>query len=36
VIFACRCGDGKVGCSEQCDDGNNVNGDGCDQACRTE
>jgi cysteine-rich repeat protein len=36
VIFACRCGDGKVGCSEQCDDGNNTNGDGCDQACRTE
>jgi len=36
VIFACRCGDGNVGCSEQCDDANNVNGDGCDQACRTE
>jgi len=36
VIFACRCGDGKVGCNEQCDDGNNTNGDGCDQACRLE
>jgi len=36
VIIACRCGDGHVGCSEQCDDGNNINGDGCDQACRTE
>ena len=36
VIFACRCGDNDVGCDEQCDDGNNANGDGCDQACRNE
>ncbi|RMD86349.1 MAG: DUF4215 domain-containing protein [Candidatus Dadabacteria bacterium] len=36
VVFTCRCGDGKVGCDEQCDDGNQVNGDGCDQACRIE
>jgi cysteine-rich repeat protein len=36
VVFACRCGDGVKGCDEQCDDSNNTNGDGCDQACRTE
>ena len=36
VVFACRCGDGVTGCDEQCDDSNNTNGDGCDQACRTE
>ncbi len=36
VVFACRCGDGQIGCDEQCDDGNLTNGDGCDQACRIE
>jgi cysteine-rich repeat protein len=36
VLFACRCGDSAVGCDEECDDGNNANGDGCDQACRDE
>lgn len=28
-----RCGDGVVNGSEQCDDGNRVNGDGCSAAC---
>jgi cysteine-rich repeat protein len=32
----CRCGDGVVGCVEECDDGNQGNGDGCDQICRLE
>lgn len=33
---ACTCGDG-VGCgNEQCDDANNVNGDGCSDACSVE
>lgn len=32
----CRCGDGAVGCDEQCDDGNPYDGDGCDRACRPE
>ena len=36
IAFACRCGDGETACDEQCDDGNNANGDGCDQACRNE
>jgi cysteine-rich repeat protein len=27
------CGDGVVGCDEPCDDGNPVNGDGCDANC---
>jgi cysteine-rich repeat protein len=30
------CGDGLAGCGEQCDDGNTVNGDGCDATCRRE
>ncbi len=32
----CRCGDSTIGCDEQCDDGNTVNGDGCDDLCQTE
>jgi cysteine-rich repeat protein len=36
AAIACRCGDGIVGCEEQCDDGNNTSSDGCDQACRAE
>jgi len=28
-----RCGDGKVGFGEKCDDGNTVDGDGCDSNC---
>jgi len=30
------CGDGVVGASEQCDDGNTTNGDGCDARCMLE
>jgi len=30
------CGDGVVRVGEQCDDGNNVNGDGCSNACFVE
>ncbi len=30
------CGDGAVAAGEQCDDGNNVDGDGCDSQCRNE
>jgi len=30
------CGDGEVGPTEQCDDGNMVGGDGCSAACTTE
>ncbi len=32
----CRCGDGIVGCDEECDDSNVTNGDGCDDLCQTE
>ncbi|RMD82339.1 MAG: hypothetical protein D6815_09450 [Candidatus Dadabacteria bacterium] len=35
-VFSCDCGDGTVGCDEQCDDGNLSDGDGCDSACRLE
>ena len=31
-----RCGDGMVGGSEQCDDGNTTSGDGCSATCQTE
>ena len=30
------CGNGVVDAGEQCDDGNQLNGDGCDSSCRTE
>jgi len=30
------CGDGVVDVSEECDDGNNLKGDGCDAGCRVE
>jgi cysteine-rich repeat protein len=33
-IPAPRCGDGKVTPPETCDDGNSVNGDGCDNTCQ--
>ncbi|OQR83299.1 hypothetical protein ACHHYP_14866 [Achlya hypogyna] len=33
---ATACGDGIVSGNEQCDDGNNVSGDGCSFRCRTE
>ncbi len=32
----CRCGDGSVGCDEDCDDGNLIGGDGCDDLCQAE
>ena len=35
-IVVCRCGDGEIGCGEECDDGNGDAGDGCDDACRLE
>lgn len=35
-LKVCRCGDSKIGCDEQCDDGNVVNGDGCSDYCQTE
>ncbi|HYB98529.1 MAG TPA: hypothetical protein VEC57_05275 [Candidatus Limnocylindrales bacterium] len=28
-VRVCRCGDGEVGCDEECDDGNQVDGDSC-------
>lgn len=31
-----RCGDGKVGSNEACDDGNNASGDGCSATCSVE
>jgi cysteine-rich repeat protein len=34
--FTCVCGDGKVRCDEQCDDGNTVGGDGCSATCMHE
>jgi large repetitive protein len=30
------CGDSKVDAREQCDDGNNIDGDGCSASCLTE
>lgn len=33
---AAVCGDGSLDAGEQCDDGNNVSGDGCSATCRTE
>jgi len=30
------CGDGNLDPGEQCDDGNNINGDGCSSICKTE
>jgi hypothetical protein len=33
---AAVCGDGEVGLGEQCDDGNTVDGDGCDAQCQVE
>ena len=29
-----RCGDGEINGDETCDDGNRINGDGCDVSCR--
>jgi hypothetical protein len=36
LIEICRCGDGVVGCEEECDDGNDLAGDGCDDVCADE
>lgn len=36
AVIVCRCGDAVIGCNEDCDDGNNSNGDGCDATCRPE
>ncbi len=35
-VHVCRCGDGLVGCNEECDDGNRSDGDGCSSSCRSE
>jgi hypothetical protein len=35
-IQVCRCGDGTIGCDEDCDDGNLVPNDGCDELCQEE
>lgn len=36
LVRTCRCGDGIVGCEEECDDGNSLAGDGCDDLCEEE
>lgn len=36
LITFCSCGDLIVGCSEECDDGNEASGDGCDFRCQEE
>jgi cysteine-rich repeat protein len=36
IILLATCGDGKRFGSEQCDDGNKVNGDGCSSTCTLE
>lgn len=36
ACFAVTCGNGKVESGEACDDGNNVDGDGCDATCKVE
>ena len=32
----CYCGDGAIHSGEQCDDGNQTNGDGCSSTCQRE
>lgn len=36
LVRICRCGDGVIGCNEECDDGNAAGGDGCNGQCRDE
>lgn len=36
IAALCPCGNGVLDIGEQCDDGNNLNGDGCDQNCSLE
>ncbi len=33
ILLACRCGDGTAGCDEECDDGNDIDGDACTNVC---
>jgi hypothetical protein len=35
-VTVCYCGDSVIGCSETCDDGNVIAGDGCDPHCQDE
>jgi hypothetical protein len=35
-VQICRCGDNEIGCDETCDDGNTVNGDSCNDRCKSE
>jgi hypothetical protein len=35
-IQTCSCGDSIVGCDEECEDGNTIRGDGCDDYCQDE
>jgi len=35
-IIPDHCGDGTIAAPEECDDGNNLNGDGCSEACNIE
>ena len=36
-VYACHCGDGVINVAgEECDDGNNVSGDGCSSKCKIE
>jgi cysteine-rich repeat protein len=35
-IKTCYCGDGEIGCDEECDDGNRTDGDGCSKFCADE
>jgi cysteine-rich repeat protein len=36
IVSFVECGDGTLDSNEQCDDGNNANGDGCDKFCEIE
>ncbi len=36
TLYGGKCGDGKIEEGEQCDDGNNLNGDGCSSVCKIE
>ena len=35
-VQVCYCGDNKVGCDEECDEGDTTNGDGCNDRCQNE
>jgi cysteine-rich repeat protein len=36
LLRICRCGDAKIGCDEQCDEGDAEDGDGCSSRCQDE